>query len=60
MTVIGNGGDRTVLPFRRVDRISESGRELTLSTLDGERISLTKAGFKHDDLRRALMRNRTP
>lgn len=58
MTVIGNGGDRTVLPFRRVDRISESGRELTLSTLDGERISLTKAGFKHDDLRRALMRNR--
>ncbi len=58
LSVIGNDGDRTVLPFRRVDRISESGRELTLSTLDGERLSLTKVGFKHDDLRRALTRNR--
>jgi hypothetical protein len=58
LALIGNGGDRTVIPFRRVDRISESGRELTLSTLDGERLSLTKAGFKHDDLRRALMRSR--
>lgn len=58
LTLIGNDGGRTVLPFRRISRISESGRELRVSTLDDETLSLTKAGFKHDDLRRALMRNR--
>lgn len=58
LTLIGNDGRRTVIPFRRMARISESGRELTVHTLDDERISLTKAGFKHDDLRRALMRSR--
>lgn len=56
--VLSAGTDRTVVPFRRMTRISESGRTLMVTTLDGEVIAITKAGFKHDDLRRALMRGR--
>lgn len=58
IAILDNNGKRSVMPFRRICRVSGVGREIIISTLDGETLSITKAGSKHDDLNRSLMRGR--